>query len=238
MEKTLGIWRVSIQRIPPTETELVGMYNDAARYWHHSSTLLGYPRAYTNLFDRLQVSGLLQDLQHGGHVLDCGIGTAAFSLALTRKMASQVQIDGVDISSQMLETARQLLSSEGVNAQLHCCDVRHLPFDDNTFDLVMCAHMLEHLSDPFTGLREMMRVLRPGAPLLIVVTRQSAIDAFIRLKWRYQTFERSQLVNWMEQAGMSEVRLYELAAHASLAYWTSIACSGWKTETRLPNLNE
>jgi ubiquinone/menaquinone biosynthesis C-methylase UbiE len=49
-----------------------------------------------------------------------------------------------------------------VDAGLHLCDVRELPFEDDTFDAVICVHMLEHLPNPLVRLREMVRVLRPG----------------------------------------------------------------------------
>lgn len=88
-------------------------------------------------------------------VLDCGVGTAAFSLALARKMAAPVQLDGVDIAPAMLRQARWALQRESLNAQLHCGDMRHLPFADQTSDLVMSAHMVERLPAPLSGLREM-----------------------------------------------------------------------------------
>lgn len=41
----------------------------------------------------------------------------------------------------------------------------------STIDLVMAAHMLEHLLNPAIRIKEMVRILRPGAPVILAVTR-------------------------------------------------------------------
>lgn len=99
-----------------------------------------------------------------------GIGTAAFSLAFVQTVNCTVQITGVDLSSEMLNQAHQQLTHAKVPHQLCQSDVNTLPFADQVFDGGMSAHMLEHLPDPAQGLREMVRVLYLGAPLVLVVT--------------------------------------------------------------------
>jgi len=63
-------------------------------------------------------------------------------------------------------------------------DVYHMPFPDNSFDLVILWYVLEHLADPATALRESVRVLRRGGRLLIAVPN---IDS-----WQSRIFKR----NW------------------------------------------
>jgi SAM-dependent methyltransferase len=45
-------------------------------------------------------------------------------------------------------------------------DLQKIPFSDETFDIVICNHMLEHVDDPAAGLRELRRVLKPGARII------------------------------------------------------------------------
>ena len=102
VEMTLGTWRISVERIAPTEAELAAMYDETAESWHDRLALLGYPQAYEDLFDRLLANGALNSLWDGGSVLDFGVGTAAFSLALAGKVAAPLRIEGVDLSPSML----------------------------------------------------------------------------------------------------------------------------------------
>src|SRR5689334_10809009 len=118
MDMTLGTWRVSIQRIPPTSAELAALYNAAAHYWPTVLRRLGFLRAYADLFARLQDDRALGALQHGARALDCGIGTAAFSLALAEQLGTPVRIAGIDIAPQMLDQAQHALEAAGVPAEL------------------------------------------------------------------------------------------------------------------------
>jgi demethylmenaquinone methyltransferase/2-methoxy-6-polyprenyl-1,4-benzoquinol methylase len=228
MDMTLGTWRVSIQRIPPTSAELAALYNHAARYWQGALRRLGFLHAYADLFARLEDDGALGGLQHGARALDCGIGPAAFSLALAEQLGTPVRIAGIDIAPQMLDQAQHTLDAAGVPAELRCADVCELPFADQLFDLVVSAYMLEHLGDPRAGLREMARVLRPGAALLLVVTRRGIGGALLGLKYRNAAIDPAALASWMENAGLADVRQYDITAGPSVARWMSVACVGRK----------
>lgn len=41
-------------------------------------------------------------------------------------------------------------------------DICHLPFDNNSFDVILCNHVLEHIPDDSKAMSEMLRVLKPG----------------------------------------------------------------------------
>jgi demethylmenaquinone methyltransferase/2-methoxy-6-polyprenyl-1,4-benzoquinol methylase len=205
------------------------MYNTAAPYWHRHLHLLGYTRAYTKLFQLLQQSGVLDPLKNGSTICDCGIGSAAFSLAFAQTVPIKAQISGVDVSPEMLEKAHQLLNQASVNHQLHQSDVRALPFSDSTFDLVMSAHMLEHLPNPVQGLQEMVRVLRPGAPLILAVTRPGPLGSLIQWYWGNHCLSSKVLAEIMTEAGLANVRIYQFTA--GLSRWTSVACVGFKQKS-------
>jgi methionine biosynthesis protein MetW len=71
---------------------------------------------------------------------------------------------GVDISSNALTDARK----RGLNT-VQISDAGQLPFPDNSFDLVVCTEVLEHLFEPLEAAREIRRVLRPGGFLVATV---------------------------------------------------------------------
>ena len=101
-------------------------------------------------------------------------------------------------------------------------ELKDLPFEENTFDAVIGAHVLEHLDDdPFAGLSEMVRLLKPGGPLVVVPTCRDASDALLRPTCRHEHTLRDQLMVGMEGAGLIGVRAYPLLAGDSLPHWKS-----------------
>lgn len=229
MEWTIGWWQISIQRVWPTSHQLSRMYNTAAPCWHRQLQLLGYNHTYNRLFQSLQQSGVLEHLKNDSTVCDGGIGTAAFSLALTKTARAKLKVVGVDISPEMLDAAHQLLHDADINHQVFQEDVRALPFKDYTFDLVISAHMLEHLPHPTQGLQEMVRVLRPRAPLILAVTCPGVLGSLIQWHWGNGCLSPNVLAEMMTEAGLTNVRFYPFTA--GLSRWTSVACVGFKQQS-------
>jgi demethylmenaquinone methyltransferase / 2-methoxy-6-polyprenyl-1,4-benzoquinol methylase len=106
--------------------------------------------------------------QPNARVLDlcCGTGDMTFAL---RKQAgnSRTQILGADFSHAMLQRARlksqDKTSQNGDMPRWIEADALHLPFPDQHFSLVTSAFGFRNLADYDSGLREIARVLRPGA---------------------------------------------------------------------------
>ncbi|MEA1937559.1 MAG: class I SAM-dependent methyltransferase [Pseudomonadota bacterium] len=103
----------------------------------------------------------------GGCALDVGTGTGnvAIKLALTGRYERMVAID---ISEGMLEHLGRAAKEAGVEIESVVTDMRKLPFDDNQFDLVTGCAVLHHLPDPTALMEEIFRVLKPGAPVVII----------------------------------------------------------------------
>ncbi|MFE9424104.1 class I SAM-dependent methyltransferase [Kitasatospora sp. NPDC006697] len=101
-------------------------------------------------------------------VLDCacGIGTQALGLALCGH-----RVTGTDLSPAAVERAGREALRRGLELPARVTDMRELPFEDGTFDAVVCAdNSLPHLltaADVRAALGEMRRVLRPGGLLLL-----------------------------------------------------------------------
>jgi len=189
------------------------MYDKAAWLWHPIVELLGYSRTYSGLFTELANDGWLTCLPDGAKILDAGIGTGALSLALAKRLAGAAEIHGIEIAFRMLARARdnfRRLGRSNLTAQLRYGNTDCLPYVKDDFDLVMSAHMLEHSANPFETLQEMVRVLRVGAPLLVVATRAGRISALHGLRWRYRAVEPQQLRQWLLQAGLGDVQSYAL----------------------------
>jgi demethylmenaquinone methyltransferase/2-methoxy-6-polyprenyl-1,4-benzoquinol methylase len=232
MEWAIGYWHISIQRVYPTSNQLIQSYNRAASGWHRRIRWLGYTHAYRQLFRMLQQAGILT-LKDNSTVCDCGIGTAAFSLALAQTTDVRLHLTGVDMAPAMLQTADAHLDQAGIHAQLCHRDVCDLPFKTGEFELVISAHMLEHLSAPIAGLQEMVRIARPGALLILAVSRPGLLGSWIQLHWGNNCFNAKTLTRLMKQAGLTQIRVYPF--QSGLARWTSLAYVGVKPSSG--NLN-
>ena len=226
MEWTIKWWQVSVQRIYPNPAQLSQTYDKAASWWHPYLRVLGYRHAYRSLWKKLQTRNILPLWKENAAICDCGIGTAAFSLALTQTISPKVHITGVDLSSEMLNTAHRQLTGANVHHQMFLDNVTRLPFADGTFDGVISAHMLEHLSDPADGLREMVRVLRPGAPVVLTVTRPGRLGWLIQWGWGNRYFSQQQLSALMQEAEFINLQFVQFPF--SLARFTSLTCVGFR----------
>lgn len=101
-----------------------------------------------------------------GRVLEIGVGTG---LSLHR-YGSHLDITGIDVSSDMLDKARQKVAEKGLThvTRISEMDARSLAFPDNHFDTVVAMHLVSVVPEPEKVLAEMARVCKPGGEILIV----------------------------------------------------------------------
>ena len=96
-------------------------------------------------------------------ILDLCCGTGDMAFALQRQAGkSPAQIVGADFSHAMLQRAALKSADRAAAQQWIEADALNLPFPDSHFDLVTSAFGFRNLADYDTGLREIVRVLRPG----------------------------------------------------------------------------
>jgi SAM-dependent methyltransferase len=108
-------------------------------------------------------------LQPGERVLEMGCGTGVFLPALTRAVAPDGLVIGIDHADSFLTEARQRVDAAGVGDRvaLEVADALQLPFPDGSFDTAHCERVLMHLEDPEAALRELRRVVRPGGRVVV-----------------------------------------------------------------------
>lgn len=108
-------------------------------------------------------------LRSSDRVLDLCTGTADLAIGLARRL-ERGHVTGVDFSPRMLERGRRKIARRRLEERITLvrADAQRLPFPDRRFDAVGIAFGLRNLADRRLGLREMVRVLRPGGRLLVL----------------------------------------------------------------------
>jgi demethylmenaquinone methyltransferase/2-methoxy-6-polyprenyl-1,4-benzoquinol methylase len=120
---------------------------------------LSWRRKAIRMFKKDQVSNLL----------DVATGTGDMAILAARLLHPQ-KITGIDISPKMLEIGRKKVDKQelGTKIDLRVGDGETINFPDNTFDGVMVAFGVRNFEHLEKGLREILRVLKPGGRLVVL----------------------------------------------------------------------
>lgn len=107
----------------------------------------------------------LAPVTRGAETIDVATGTGAVAAEMVRRHGCRVV--GVDQSADMLSAAAGRLAARGLadRVQLVQGEAERLPFEDERFDALTVTYLLRYVEDPGAVLAELVRVMRPGAPL-------------------------------------------------------------------------
>ncbi|MEZ6053394.1 MAG: class I SAM-dependent methyltransferase [Planctomycetaceae bacterium] len=98
-------------------------------------------------------------------ILDVGCGPAVIAAELGRQFETATVV-GIDASPQRIEAAHaNIVDAPNVSVQIG--DAHALPFEDESFDFVVCRFLMEYLPDKALAVQEMKRVLKPGGRLFL-----------------------------------------------------------------------
>lgn len=117
------------------------------------------------LWRRKALKPLLGGLGEGARLLDLGAGTLDGALEIMRQRPD-ARVVAADFARQMLRVGRRKRGAEVVAT--HAADGHHLPYGEAVFDGAFSAFCVRNLRDLPAALAELRRVIRPGAPLVIL----------------------------------------------------------------------
>ena len=190
----------------PTDEKLVQDYVSRFYKERYSGTgFLYHSRIVTQMLDGIK----FRDGRYSDKVLDVGCGTGFVS-----NLYPNFDITGIDISDGMLAQNPHIWKKAAAE---------DIPFKDDTFDFVLCRSLLHHLEDPTIGLKEMVRVLKPGgkwvcwdpnAAFLATLFRK-LFQKTERFSHLHHSFTDKELFSMIESAGL---RITEKKYIGFLAY--------------------
>jgi ubiquinone/menaquinone biosynthesis C-methylase UbiE len=166
------------------------------------------------------------DLQNGDQVLDVATGSGEPGLSAAKRVGNG-RVIGADSSEDMLSIAREKAKNLGVrNYETRLLESSTLPFESNYFDAVTCRFGVMFFPDMLSGVREMVRVLKPQRRLAVsvwgpqdkrrAVTAQTLIKLFDlprspNAPTPYRCSERGSITSLLRDSGLRNIEETELS---------------------------
>ncbi|HEV2859244.1 MAG TPA: class I SAM-dependent methyltransferase [Solirubrobacterales bacterium] len=111
----------------------------------------------------------------------CGRGIA---LPVLDRLCAPRRLAGLDIDEELLIEAAANLREHGTEAELHCGDVRRMPFADEAFDVIIDFGTLYHIARSQAALDEITRVLAPGGTFVYETKASQFLSHPVRSRGR------------------------------------------------------
>ncbi len=148
-------------------TRIEGLFNQLAKHYDLINRVLswGIDQRW-----RKKLSAQLIITSPNMKLLDIATGTGDQIISLCKTHAAINSAIGIDLSENMLNIGRKKVKQRNLSSiiQLRKGNATHLPFNNNTVDIVSCSFGLRNIDDLPLALSEIRRVLKPGGQLLIL----------------------------------------------------------------------
>jgi ubiquinone/menaquinone biosynthesis C-methylase UbiE len=115
---------------------------------------------------------LAGEVPAGARVLEVAPGPGYFAIELAR--LGGYRVTGLDISRTFVEIAGRKARDAGVSVDFRHGNASAMPFEDESFDFIVCQAAFKNFTEPVRALEEMYRVLVKGARALIIDLRGDA----------------------------------------------------------------
>ena len=181
------------------------------------------------------------NLNHNGSMLDvgCGEGRHIFGIMQEYPMMKCLGLDMDDDSLKKAEEGYSYFESiSEVGAEFIKGSAYSLPFPDNTFDLIVCSEVLEHLHEYNDAVIEINRVLKPGGKFFASVPAFWPEKICWYLSKEYQNqpgghlriFDQKKLIHEIEDRGFKFLSSEKFHSIHSPYWW--LRCFFWKSQEK------
>jgi ubiquinone/menaquinone biosynthesis C-methylase UbiE len=154
--------------------EVLLEWRESAFYWQkHADTI-------RTMFGPI-TQALIQDAEivEGDVVLDVAGGAGEPSLTIAKTIGPTGSVTCTDVTAEMVAAAQSEAQRHGVtNIVFRQCAADSLPFENNSFDAVVCRLGVMFFPDPLAGLREMLRVGKRERVLSLAVWDKAELNPF------------------------------------------------------------
>ena len=150
----------------------------------------------------------LLDIQDGWTALDIGCGGGA-TLQRIMKRSKNAKVYGIDISDESVAKAKKL-NADMTDKQVFVCkgSAEHLPYEDGMFDLVTAVETVYFWPDLPGCMREVRRVLKPGARFAIMVEVLDSNSVWTNVVDGMRAYSPEELKSMLDEAGFTQTEIH------------------------------
>jgi len=189
------------------------------------------------------------DIRKDDRILDIGCGEGRHTIKACQQ--SGTMCVGADFGFQnLVETKKKLNFHRALNdlccksADLACMDATCMPFDDNSFDIVICSEVLEHIPNDAKAMSELVRILKPGRILAISVPRfwpekicwLLSDEYFNANMGHVRIYKKNLLIKAVESLGVRYFSSHYAHSIHSPFWWLKCLVGPGRTDSRLVNI--
>lgn len=129
--------------------------------------------------------------------IGCGLGTDLIQFARAGAV-----VTGVDLTPASIELVRKRFALEGIPCEAQVADAEHLPFPDNSFDVVYSFGVLHHTPNTQKAIDEIYRVLKPGGRIIIMLYHKDSLHVLLgaplyKISHKLRATARSLVEDWV-----------------------------------------
>lgn len=182
-------------------------------------------------------------IKAGELVLDAGCGEGRHTLTSCK---SNCSVYALDLSYKDLSKVKYTLNLMRAKKEVRGSvsllrgDVKGLPFKDNSFHKIICCEVLEHLREDRKGIKELVRVLKPGGELAVSVPTYLTEAIFWKLSDQYHHNPGGHIRKYKAKELIAKLRAFNLRIYAiryehafHSVYWLLKCIFGVKNEKAL-----
>lgn len=171
--------------------------------------------------------------EEGDNLLEVGCGTGVLVREAVKLVGTSGSVTGLDLSENMLSVARKICPTVAFQQG----NAMELPFEDESFDVVVASFVLMFVADQALSVREMWRVLKPGGRLVISVweslQENPAYADLVRIAARRIGDAAGESLAWPFALG-DKGKLSEICLSAGV---TDIAVIPYMGRAKFPSVN-
>jgi ubiquinone/menaquinone biosynthesis C-methylase UbiE len=153
-----------------------------------------------NYLNKLAVQAL--DIQPNDHILDVGFGGGVALYKILKNIHGGF-VAGIDYSPDMVKRGKRKFQKSIASGKMTLVegDVASMPFNDASFDKICTINTIYFWPDPTAGLKEILRVLKPGGQLVIGVGAKDSMEKNPVTRYGFTLYSEQGLKALLTQAG-------------------------------------